>query len=460
MANVSNVDTFNLWCDSTYAANYPTWISNKSYDIWYSLDGETYYTNDALKFTDAVSAYEDGVYVKKDGTEQSGVVHAVELGGVMAQYIAIAVTKFAPGTTQNEMVFHEVSAEGNVVDIPVSVDGLQLNKFDSSKVRLVGTVSNTKVKEVGFKVDMTWATSMSENSKFAAIKSVKYDGWFATEEGTSKEVVLADGHKNDKIIDGTTNPGYTDGEADAADESYTGGVAGTLKKTSHFVDGVYSYSKTENYSDGYYGVLFLNLDALSEIDTLNLWCDSIYAEQYPGWVSNSDYDIWYSVDGVTYETSDSLKFSDVADKNGPDSDFYKNGTFVEKDGTERNTVVHSIEMQGVYAKYIAIAVRGIAPGSSVNELVFHEITVDGKALDNKTASITEGTNTVYTSILADGETYSVDGAFIYALALDGIPSNGIFEIEVTPYFIPKGYDAKVYGETVSFKFIDGEIVRN
>jgi len=73
------------------------------------------------------------------------------------------------------------------------------------------------------------------------------------------------------------------------------------------------------------------------------------------------------------------------------------------------------------------------------------------------ATFTDGTDTVYTSIYADGESVSFDGKLIYALALDGIPQNGEVDIDVTPYFIPQGSDVKVYGEVGSFSFIDGEV---
>ena len=474
LANVSNVDTFNLWCDSTYAANYPKWISNKSYDIWYSTDGVKYYTTDALKFEDANSEYEAGVYVKQDGTEQGAVVHEVDLGGVAAKYIAVAVNGHATGTTQNEMVFHEVSVEGSTIAVPVSVEGMQPSLIDPDAFRIVGTTTGLNAKEVGFKVDIAHTYEDEIERVETSIKSV--------------DLTLTNGTKNTNVssfygsdssglgmIDGDRyNTNYGEGSNNDAFPYYWSDYLHNAKRTFYLDDtGAFAKDNTGN-AHTYHGYAVFTLDAVSSLDSVTIWlaADGNSSSAAKAWNTPENnwnmcdaYDILYSTDGITWTLDDDKQFEGMCGTGSAVGSGWStqeelgNITTVTKDGYVR--AGHSVPMNGQKALYIAIALKKGSNEAGQN-VVIGEVTVEG-TIDpevNKTATFAEGTTTVYTSILADGETYSVDGAFIYALALDGIPSNGVCVIEVTPYFIPKGSDVKVYGETVSFKFVDGVAVQN
>ena len=220
-----------------------------------------------------------------------------------------------------------------------------------------------------------------------AIKSVELKGWAKDNKGTN--ITLAGTTNIGKLYNGDLDHG-----TGAADEVLTTCYAKGAEylKTSRFNNGVYSYSQTEDYADGYFGVLFVELVNLCNVETFNLWCSEGYAEQWPAWVTNEAYDIWYSEDGVNYTTNDNLKFSGMATSTDYNHDYYKSAKFTKVGGEQQDAVVHAIDMGGVDAKYIAIAVKGTVPATTQNEMVFHEISVEGTTIGVFDATIASITN--------------------------------------------------------------------
>ena len=234
---------------------------------------------------------------------------------------------------------------------------------------------------------------------------------------------------------------------------------------------------TEDTADTYRGYVVFELSALSEMDSLTIWLaadghksDTAKAWSNPtaNWNMCNAYDILSSTNGETWtingEFDDMCGIGSAKGVGFPDegdSDYASK----TQDGYER--VGHKVALNGTIAKYVAVAIKegnnetDSSTGEALHGVVIGEVTVEGITVADtvevtKTASFTDGTTTVYNSILADGETVSFDGKYVYALALDGVPSDGTVNIDVMPYFIPKGTNVKVYGKTGSFEIIDGK----
>jgi len=459
LAELVKMDAFTLWTPNSKNGS---WFTNNAYDIFYSTDGSEYTSLYVGDFTEMKNSdlYEQVSVDTFPGEATSGNgtgdihKHEIDMNNTIAKYVAIAVKETLPS---NQIILHEVTATGTPFTLPVEVVGMQPNITDSDLYRFVGTVNSISVKEVGFKVDIAhkW---QSEPTK-AQIESVSVEGWlqdteYSKEYGCKGEYNAGDGEtggSEEFAFDGDLN-------TFAITDNYKSNVSlDDCLKTSYFDEtGKYGYTKNTNYEDGYYCVFFVKLNGKSKVDTFSIWANSRRTSKYFG---PNGYDIWYSADGVTYQKSSS--FSNINDGARINPDIYVAETWTQPNGTQiKDRMVHHIDMNGVEAEYIAIAVTEPTLGQTTNHnTILYELTVDGSATETvkQTASFTDGTNTVYTSIYAAGESVSFDGKLIYALALDGIPQNGEVDIDVTPYFIPQGSDVKVYGEVGSFSFIDGEV---
>ena len=133
---------------------------------------------------------------------------------------------------------------------------------------------------------------------------------------------------------------------------------------------------TNESGKSYYLMFIIELSAVSKIDTLSLW--TTYAN--PGtsagdqpYMANNGYDIYYSEDGTSYSAVEDATFSNVytnKDTNG----LYKAGTYNGKDG-----YVHEINMKGVKAEFIAIAVSELVYGA--DEALVSEVVLMGQEVE-------------------------------------------------------------------------------
>ena len=134
---------------------------------------------------------------------------------------------------------------------------------------------------------------------------------------------------------------------------------------------------TNESGKSYYLMFIIELSAVSKIDTLSLW--TTYAN--PGtsagdqpYMANNGYDIYYSEDGTSYSAVEDATFSNVytnKDTNG----LYKAGTYNGKDG-----YVHEIDMKGVTAEFVAIAVSELVYGA--DEAIVSEAVLMGSEIEN------------------------------------------------------------------------------
>ena len=130
--------------------------------------------------------------------------------------------------------------------------------------------------------------------------------------------------------------------------------------------------------DSYYGMFIIELDADADIDTVSLWTTYVNASKEADrpYMANNGYDIYYSADGQTYAAVEGATFENVytnKDTNG----YYVEGTYNGKNGH-----VHEIDMKGVTAEYIAIAVSELVSGA--DEALLSEVVLMGNAIVDDT----------------------------------------------------------------------------
>ncbi len=116
----------------------------------------------------------------------------------------------------------------------------------------------------------------------------------------------------------------------------------------------------------FYGAFIAELDALSKIDTVSIW--SPYPKANKDFV-NDGYQIYYSTDGKTYTLAENATFTDMCgngSKAGANSGLYKGS----------KPYGHEIDMNGVTAKYIAVAVTA-ATKNGRNNMSLGELEVVG-----------------------------------------------------------------------------------
>ena len=125
----------------------------------------------------------------------------------------------------------------------------------------------------------------------------------------------------------------------------------------------------------YYLVFIIELNEAAKIDTLSLWTTYAYAgnadEPY---MANNGYDIYYSEDGTSYTAVEGATFSNVYTEVATNG-LYKAGTYNGKDG-----YVHEIDMKGVTAEFVAIAVSELVYGA--DEAIVSEVVLMGSEIEN------------------------------------------------------------------------------
>lgn len=498
LKNYARIDELSLWTPyvGTGDENY---MANNGYDIYYSADGESYTAVDGASFTDvyAKQSTADALYVAGNYNGKDGHVHNIDMGGVEAKYIAIAVSDLAYDTT--EMIFSEIVVHGASTDAPkgnieyftpygadfASGWGAS-HAFDGNIKTEAQTDGNTTYTTASFENLMSGTTNADASGKsyyglfeielYEVTEVSSLSLWTSYYDETEPEFMSnngydiyysADGVSYSAVKDATFSDVFSDRENNGY---YVESMYGTNKGHVHDIDmrdvkaryiviavseTVYNNNKymifwdvavhgtpaievvdfdvfgrhsdaeqTELFfSDGgpaesafdgnigteaqskngsaksyemcyfdadgkmkngknasgtsYYGIFIAELSELAEVDTLSLWGSDTWGF---GWMSNDGYDIYYSIDGESYNAAKNASFKEVCSKQTTDDPLYVEGTYNRKDG-----YVHNIDMGGVTAKYIAIAVSTPAYGScgyedsddANHEMIFFEIVVSG-----------------------------------------------------------------------------------
>ena len=274
-----------------------------------------------------------------------------------------------------------------------------------------------------------------------------------------------------------------------------------VAKRAYFNNGAIDYKENGDY----YGIIVAELAQLTAIDTFTVWSPN---GKKNGWLDNQAYEIWYSVDGTTFVNSN-VAIADADNAHTPvDASAFPGevgsyGITSDGSGLEGKIYKNEMDMNGIEAKYIAIAVTETTTVSE--KIVVWEITATGTSIaipvsvagiqqgadgvrivgvtdsmdiagvgfkldvtyieeDKNVTYTTESTNIVYDSILAAGKKVTakdIDSTLydeddkLYALGITGIPTTGTVILEVTPYFIRLN-STMIYGATATFDFVDGK----
>ena len=322
------VSSLSLWTSYYDDATYPEFVANNGYDIYYSVDGKSY---SAVKdatfknvYTNKASYYVESMY----GSDK-GHVHDIDMRDVKAQYIVIAVSDTVADPTErySYMDFYEIAVHGTPT-------ALEIDKVDAFGRHLVPETGATQ--------------------NFSFYNDGPISNAFDGDIGT-----YAQNANHDR--NGETIKGYEMCYFDA--------------------DGVMANGENPE-ADGksYYLIFVIKLEDYAQVDTLSLWTPYVNAENPADrpYMSNNGYDIYYSTDGKSYNAVSGASFEDVYTKQSTADALYVEGTYNGKDGH-----VHNIDMGGVEARYIAIAVSDIV--YNAHEAIISEVTVNGgapkKALD-------------------------------------------------------------------------------
>ena len=135
-------------------------------------------------------------------------------------------------------------------------------------------------------------------------------------------------------------------------------------------DGAMVYGENPDAEGKSYKLMFIiELEDYAAVDTLDLWTPYIGTNDAV-YMANNGYDIYYSVDGESYAAVDGASFENVYEKQSTADALYVEGTYNGKDGH-----VHAIDMDGVTAKYIAIAVSDVLYNGY--EAIVSEAVVNG-----------------------------------------------------------------------------------
>ena len=198
----------------------------------------------------------------------------------------------------------------------------------------------------------------------------------------------------------------------------TAAEAGLEKHYWLDTDGTFKNDYDEGTQKGeYYGVMIVKLKDYSNIKNFNIWTCYYNDSKF---LTNDGYDIYYSLDGVSYTLK--AKFTDLFDSN---KSLYEQTRY---DGNY--DAVHKIAMDGVDAQYIAIALTGVTK-TSQNYAIFCELTVDGTVIDIPTsvAGIQQGDNGAYRlvgatdSLNAEGVGFKLDITHTYEEDAVSVPAS-------------------------------------
>ena len=312
----SAVDTLHLWADSGRQSE---WAGPNGYDIWYSVDGETY-TNSGLSFSEIRNETEVNpeIYVDDTFNGSACIAHHIAMGGVEAKYIAIAVTDFAYGSGSGQSIIYEATVDGTLLEtLPVKFNNFEIYAHD----------------------------------------------------GDGNPVNWAKDSGADKITDGILH-----------EDNFAAALNNTVQMTPQvYFDGNGTIAYLDEASDDcYYGVAVAELNSFAVLNTLTVWSpNSLNGE----WIDNVSYDIYYSVDGETFSLVEGATIEDSREALvGVDvSEFPGEATVCNDAGV---IYKNEINMNGVIAKYVAIAVKQPIPHSDGRaQIVFYELTVDGTATE-------------------------------------------------------------------------------
>lgn len=319
----TTLDSFTVWSPNGSGGN---WIDNIAYDIYYSVDGITF-VDSGVKTDNARTAHKlvpesdfPGT-VAQNGTGTAGKVNMneMDMNGITAKYIAIAVSQARPSSAQNQIILYEVTAKGTVYEEPAASDPT--------------------------------AVSFNDVSIFA-------------QNGSGKTVYWGSGYDGDKALDKVL---HEDNYSSARDKN------NEITKRVYFDEnGKIAYKDDADF----YGVMVAELSTLTKLDTFTIWSPNGLTGK---WIDNVAYDIYYSVDGVAFAPVEGASFDDSRTvlKGVSVDEFPGDATVCNDAGViYRNDV----DMKGVTAKYVAIAVRQPIPhDDGRSHIVLYEITAQGTA---------------------------------------------------------------------------------
>ena len=367
LSSFADVDTLSLWGIDSWGFG---WMSNDGYDIYYSADGESYTAVDGASFENvcAKQTTDDALYV---GNSADGYVHDIAMGDVTAKYIAIAVSTPAYESCgyddsddgNHEMIFFEIVVTGTEVEAP-SVEEPPVEE---------PPVEEPPVEEPPVEEPPVEEPPVVNDAVKIGIEKFSAFGNHLSADGLeTPKVSFYASYPADAAFDGDI---ATDAQIDNND------TKGNLLYEMCFFnpDGVMTNGVNIVPTGKSYYVMFkIKLDGVASIDTLSLW--TTYAN--PGtsagdqpYMANNGYDIYYSADGEVYYAVDGASFEDVYAKQSTADALYVEGTYTKEDGTEQEGHVHEIDMGGVTAGYIVIAVSDLVSGA--DEAIVSEVVVMG-----------------------------------------------------------------------------------
>ena len=144
LEDYATVDTLSLWTPYVNDSNPDNrpYMSNNGYDIYYSVDGESYAAVGGASYADvyAKQSTADALYAEGTYNGKQGHVHAIDMGSVEAKYIAIAVSDIVYGA--HEAIVSEVTVNGSAPKITID-EGASICMGDPTGIRFTGTVSRS-----------------------------------------------------------------------------------------------------------------------------------------------------------------------------------------------------------------------------------------------------------------------------------------------------------------------------
>ena len=208
------------------------------------------------------------------------------------------------------------------------------------------------------------------------IKSLKVFGYHVdTETGLTSKVGFYGTYPADDAFDGDITT-----DAQIMNHNRDGNTIKPYEMCYFNADGLMVTGKNHvETGKSYYLMFIIKLDGVTTVDTLSLWTPYAESENVADrpYMANNGYDIYYSVDGESYTAVEGASFENVytdsiynKDYVGLGNGYYVDGTYNEKDGH-----VHNINMGGVTAGYIVIAVSDIVYGA--DEAIISEVVVSG-----------------------------------------------------------------------------------
>jgi len=212
-----------------------------------------------------------------------------------------------------------------------------------------------------------WAESQPTAVNFTSVELHAQDG-----EGT------AVGFTGANAIDGRLDDG----------RYYSTTSSKDVAKRAYFNNGAIDYKENGDY----YGIIVAELEKLTELTTLTVWSPNSKAG---GWLDNQAYEIWYSVDGTTFVNSN-VAIADADNAHTPvDASAFPGevgsyGINSDGSGLEGKIYKNEMNMNGIEAKYVAIAVTEPRTTTGSEKIVVWEITATGIV----EANTTPVTNTV------------------------------------------------------------------